>query len=315
MSDSKYNQEEDLKEIKEGFEMFDVENKGLIDPLELRETMEEMNLKEKNPFIYDLISSLCIKKEIKSKGGLTSEDFISYLKERLSDVESEKGIETIFNVFSDLDNKIPMPTFYQTAREVGDEEGGAEIRDLVEKSKTGGKEIDFDEFYDIMREENPKEYSNKKNKNKSKKKFTDKKDNEVEYEYNYKKNKKSQKSIEKDDEEPKSGVVIVEKIVTEQVNDQPTKISKSKFTKRFGLDKEENDNDNEHVIKNKKYTYQSKRNDNEIEDNENTEKNETTKRYHRRYRGTNNSNNSSGNNVNSNNNTGGTFTKYRRKFN
>ena len=32
-----------------------------------------------------------------------------------------------------------MPTFYQAAREVGDEEGGVEIKDLVEKSKTGGK--------------------------------------------------------------------------------------------------------------------------------------------------------------------------------
>ena len=150
------NQNEYLNEIIKGFEMFDVENKGQINPLELKETMEEMNLKDKNPFIYELISSLCSNKDIISKGGLTSEEFISFLEERISDVDSREGIKTIFEVFSDSDNKIPMPTFYQTAREVGDEEGGIEIKDLMKKSKTGGKEIDFEEFYEIMKDGNPK---------------------------------------------------------------------------------------------------------------------------------------------------------------
>ena len=155
MSKSQSYQNDNINEIIKGFEMFDVENKGTINPLVLKETMEEMNLKDKNPFIYELISSLCSNKNIISKGGLTSEEFISFLEEKISDVESREGIKTIFEVFSDSDNKIPMPTFYQTAREVGDEEGGTEIKDLVKKSKTGGKEIDFDEFYEIMKENNP----------------------------------------------------------------------------------------------------------------------------------------------------------------
>lgn len=56
---SSYYQNDDLNEITKGFEMFDIENKGQIDPLELKETMEEMNLKDKNPFIYEFISYLC----------------------------------------------------------------------------------------------------------------------------------------------------------------------------------------------------------------------------------------------------------------
>ena len=67
---------DEIKEIRKGFEMFDVENKGQIDPFELKETLEEMNLKDKNPFIYELISYLCSRKDIKSKGGLTSDEFI-----------------------------------------------------------------------------------------------------------------------------------------------------------------------------------------------------------------------------------------------
>ena len=60
---------------------------------------------------------------------------------------------------------------------------------MIEKSKTGGKENDFDEFYDIMRKENPKDYSNKKNKNNAKERY-DKKNNNFENENNYRKSKK-----------------------------------------------------------------------------------------------------------------------------
>ena len=160
MIDSK---EFDLDEIREGLEMFDVENKGIINPLELKQTMEEMNLKEKNPFMYEMISSLCNKKEIKKNGGITFDEFINYFKEKLSDNKSKKGIKNIFNVFSDVDNKIQMPTFYQVGKEIGDEDNYMEIKNLVEISKTGSRELNFEEFYKIMKkkdniDDNKKKY-------------------------------------------------------------------------------------------------------------------------------------------------------------
>ena len=150
MTDSK---EFDLDLIREGLEMFDVENKGLINPLELKQTLEEMNLKDKNPFMYEFISSLCTKKDIKKKGGLTFDEFINFFTEKLSDNESKKGIKNIFNIFSDVDNKIQMPSFYQIGKEIGDEDNYMEIKNLVEISKTGGRELNFDEFYNIMKKE------------------------------------------------------------------------------------------------------------------------------------------------------------------
>ena len=157
MSNSK---ELDLDLIKEGFEMFDIENKGKIDPFELKETLEEMNLIEKNFFLYEFICSLCNKKDFKSKGGITFEEFINLFQEKLSDVETKKGIKNIFNTFSDRDEKIPMSSFYQVGKEIGDEDNYNEIKNLVEMSKTGGKELNFEEFYDIMKDsnENKKKY-------------------------------------------------------------------------------------------------------------------------------------------------------------
>ena len=87
MSNSK---ELDIDLIKEGFEMFDIENKGIIDPFELKETIEEMNLKEKNIFLYEFISSLCNTKEIKSKGGITLEEFIDLFKKNYQMLKQKK---------------------------------------------------------------------------------------------------------------------------------------------------------------------------------------------------------------------------------
>lgn len=255
MSKLRYALEDDIDEIRKGFEMFDVENKGQIDPKELKETMEEMNLKDKNPFIYELISSLC--KNYKSKGGLTSDEFISILEEKISDVETNQGIKTIFEVFSDSDNKIPMPTFYQVAKEVGDEDNGEEIRNLVEQSKTGGKEIDYSEFYNIMKDKNiifkNNQYSQKRSqsgdsRSKSKGKNTAKKDNDYEYENNYI-NKYTPKFKEIDIDEKKSGEGIITNFAREKVNDDSEKLNRSLFK----FDKEEKTNEKYN------YTYQGKR--------------------------------------------------------
>ena len=270
--------EKEINEIKKGFEMFDAENKGQIDPFELKETMEEMNLKDKNPFIYELILSLCLRKDIKSRGGLTPDEFISLLQEKISDIESKQGIKTIYEVFSNSDDKAPMTVFYQVAKEVGDEEGGAEIRNLVELSKTGGKEIDFNEFYDIMKEKRSmnkyNNYSHLRNKSSSSKKSkSGKTNNKKEYESENDSSKK--KYIAKTNEKSlsdKSGFAYMEKIVTEKEGDSHIKINSHPYT--FHKDKNLNKKENNRI----EINYEEEFNNNEKEDRI------KVKRYHRRFR-------------------------------
>ena len=279
MSKTKY--DEEINEIRKGFEMFDVENKGQINPFELKETMEEMNLKDKNPFLYELISSLCSRKDIKSKGGLTSDDFISILQENISDVESKHGIKNIYHVFSDSDNKVAMPAFYQVAKEVGDEEGGVEIRNLVELSKTGGKEIDFDEFYDIMKEKYlMNKYSNYSYKNKvsgennstqTKGKSSGKKENDSDYDSYRKKN------ISKTEENS-----FVEKNATEQVNDSPEKVARYRY--RWGRENKVKEKEDKRMdVNHNTYPNKKKSKEEEIIDDDKDNAIEV-KRYHRRFR-------------------------------
>ena len=143
---------DDLEEIRKGFEMFDVDGKGIIDPIELLEAMDSMNIKEKNPFIYEIIESLCSEKEFKKKNGVTLEELVEYVYNKVNDTETNVGLRQIYDVINDRDtDNVSLSTFYTLARDYGDQLSEDQIRELLEKTQMGGSELNFDEFYTIMK--------------------------------------------------------------------------------------------------------------------------------------------------------------------
>ena len=145
-------EEDDIEEIRKGFEMFDVNHTGIINPEELLEAMDSMNIKEKNPFIYEIIESLNSEKDIKKKGGVDIEELVAYVYNKINDTETNIGLRQIYDVINDRDtDTISMSTFYTLARDYGDQLSEDEIRILLEKTQMGGNELTFDEFYTIMK--------------------------------------------------------------------------------------------------------------------------------------------------------------------
>ena len=151
---SKHSEDSELEEIRKGFEMFDVNGTGKIIPLEVKEAMDSMNMKEKNPFIYEVIESLCLEKEYRNNGGISIEDLVNYVYDKVNDNETNIGLRQLFDALKDPDSEtISMNTFIQLARDYGDDEGISEndLRNLLEKTQLGGDELTFDEFYTIMK--------------------------------------------------------------------------------------------------------------------------------------------------------------------
>ena len=150
----KNNEENELEEIRKGFEMFDVNGTGRIIPLEVKEAMDSMNMKEKNPFIYEVIESLCSEKEYLNNEGISIEDLVNYVYDKVNDNETNLGLRQLFDALKDPESEtIPMHTFIKLAKDYGDEEGMSEeeLRYLLEKTQLGGDELTFDEFYTIMK--------------------------------------------------------------------------------------------------------------------------------------------------------------------
>ena len=150
-------QDSELNDIIEGFQMMGSDNGGLVNPNEFKEIMDIMNMSEKNPFIYNIILSLCSDEETQNKGGIEASEFIALLDQELNDTSSTEGLEKIFTVFSNPStNTIPLSTFSQIASGERDQ-NETTIKKLISKPEINGKEINFEEFHDIVKTETPRQ--------------------------------------------------------------------------------------------------------------------------------------------------------------
>ena len=163
MSEKK-NKENLKKDLKDGFDMFDYKNFGLVNPNELKEIMDAMNLQEKNPFLYSVIDNLSQNEIVKRRGGISVNDFISIIDNELEDCSSKDGVEKIFSVFSNpISNIINLPTFSQTAKEIGDDEKEEQIKELIDKGQLNNDEFNFNDFYKIMKTNEKSKENNSNN--------------------------------------------------------------------------------------------------------------------------------------------------------
>ena len=156
--------------ILEGLEFFESsENPDLINPEEIKNLMDKLDLKDKMYFIYDLISELSSNN---NKGLITKTDFINFLENKLNDTQTKEGIHTIYNVFTDSkDDVLPLTNFCKVAREIGDVEKDEELKNLLKDAEMTGKEINFDEFNEIMNKNEKLIKQNKEDKKSPKQKI------------------------------------------------------------------------------------------------------------------------------------------------
>ena len=138
----------DLEQIRKGFEMFDVDQTGKIPLAELLEAYDAMNLKDKNPFIYNLISTLSEEHE-----EVTIDDLITYIDEKLSDSQSQEGLNLIFDsLVEPNEDSLTLGNLPHIAKESEDRFTEKELRYLLERTQMGGDEINFEEFLKIVKE-------------------------------------------------------------------------------------------------------------------------------------------------------------------
>ena len=152
----------EIDSIIEGFQIFGSETNGLINPNELKEIMKTMNMEDKNPFLYNIIEKFCLDPNIQEKGGIEAEDFIFKLEEEIDDISSLEGLNNLFSIFfNPMTNTIPITTFPEVAKNVGEEENEEKLKNLITQSQLGDKELNFGQFKELINRE--KEFSNKYN--------------------------------------------------------------------------------------------------------------------------------------------------------
>ncbi len=247
------NQDSELNEIRESFQILGSDSGGLVNPNELKEIMDIMNMGEKNPYIYDIILALCSDEETQQKGGIEASDFISLLDQNLNDTSSKGGIQKIFSVFSNsLTNKISMPVFSNI---IGDGnsfgEDGEKIKKLITKPEINVKELNFNEFHDIVRTETPRQSLNEHIIYKKKQSLNNKK-----YKFNEENNKNINNDINNIGFNFNNNVINNNNYNNTNLRDSLD--SDGKNSEKYNYKNNDSPNINEEFNKNQKYYKQSK---------------------------------------------------------
>ena len=147
----KYNNisEENLEKIKNAFELLDSTGEGIFYPKEFKSNMENFGLIEKEPFIYSIINELDTKEAQKS--GVTFEELLKVIDDRLGNKNTKEGIKKIFELFVDeKKNNIIILSLKKAGNKYGHKLTNEQYKLLMEKASQNGNEINFDDFYKLM---------------------------------------------------------------------------------------------------------------------------------------------------------------------
>ena len=136
------------KKLKRVFKVYE-DRSGVAKLGDILEGMKEAGIDEKNPLAYDLISQL---NTGDFKNGIKFEELISEINKKLADRSSEESIERLFQYFLQNSNKdkITVEELKRLADEIGEEISDDQAQRIMNKVAKNGKDLDFDEFYNIM---------------------------------------------------------------------------------------------------------------------------------------------------------------------
>ena len=139
--------EDEIMEIKEAFDMFDTEERGYINPKELKEAMQSLGLDERNRVIYEMISN--IDEEVER---LDFKEFLELMTARLSEKDSREDIKKVFKLF-DEDSKgyITIANLKRVTKDLGEATDDIELQEMIERADADGDgRVTFEDFYNIM---------------------------------------------------------------------------------------------------------------------------------------------------------------------
>jgi len=221
------------EEIKKGFKSYSQDDNEIIETKQLNDINKIMNLNQKNPFLYNSIKNLVNKKSEENDEYITSKEYINNIDEQLNDINTKEGIEHIFSVFCDEKKEgFSWTKLVLTAKELGDDENANNLLKLIEQAKLLNKEINFEEFNDIINEDNDNEIKNNiKSLNES-----------DEYEKNEKYKKIKIKEQKKDEEEEEEMKTLSSK--NEEINQNENEKTKKRYHRRYRDTKNNYENNN-----------------------------------------------------------------------
>ncbi len=147
--------DEATEEIKEAFNLFDTEGKGVIDVRELKAAFRALGFQVKKAEIRQMFIDM--DKDLAS-ATITYDEFVEMVTPRMQNRDSREEIMKVFSLFDD-DNTgaISFKNLKRVATELGENLTDDELQEMIDEAdRDGDGVISEEEFYRVMRKrENP----------------------------------------------------------------------------------------------------------------------------------------------------------------
>ena len=145
----KYNPEfnkEELNSLEKSFKLF-ADRNGIMNLNNMVIAMKELKFDQSEPVVYDIISEL----ESENTTGLTYDEFVDKLTEKLQDRESEKATERVFDLFvEDPKGTVTYEVLKKVHQDIGEEASEDDLKRLIKSGASNGTDIPYEEFRSIM---------------------------------------------------------------------------------------------------------------------------------------------------------------------
>ena len=122
--------EEEIEKIKDAFDVVDSRGRGKFDPKEFKENMVSTGMHEKEPLIYEIFEELDT--EEAEKNGVTFDELIKAINDKLGDKNSREGARRIFELFVDKkgSNALTLHALKKAANQFGQRMTNEQIHQL-----------------------------------------------------------------------------------------------------------------------------------------------------------------------------------------
>ena len=139
----------DLSELKQAFDLFDVNQIGEISPKDTIEALEALGFQKRNPQLFKIVQGL----NNEDNSNVDWPTFADYIIGSISDKSSDEGLRVIFELFVDdhVDDTVSLMNLKRIVEELQEEKGIQQVNNLLLLKGASNARLNFQEFVDYMR--------------------------------------------------------------------------------------------------------------------------------------------------------------------
>merc|ERR1711990_894038 len=143
--------DEQKKEVKEAFDLFDTDGSGAIDATELKVAMQALGFEPTAEEVEKMVADI----DTDGNATIEFEEFVEMMEGKMSDKDQVEEMQKAFKLYdADGCGKIRFKDLKRVAGELGENMGDAEIQEIIDEGDTDGDgALNEDEFLRIMKKQ------------------------------------------------------------------------------------------------------------------------------------------------------------------